>query len=125
MKGLDNEIKRGRPDIIHLTLLSICTSPAFYENKIKVFVHTVNDEIISINNNTHLPKSYHRFMGLIEQLFSEKRIESEGNILLEIMNIGFSELIKKLNPKKALSFIDDALLIIKSEIKWRKSMLNG
>ena len=32
---------------------------------------------------------------------------------------------KKLNPKKALSFIDDALLIIKSEIKWRKSMLNG
>jgi len=38
-------------------------------------------------------------MGLIEQLFSEKRIESEGNILLEIMNIGFSELIKKLNPK--------------------------
>ena len=42
MKGLDNEIKRGRPDIIHLTLLSLCTSPAFHENKIKVFVHTVN-----------------------------------------------------------------------------------
>ena len=35
MKGLENEIKRGRPDIIHLTLLSLCTSPAFYENKIK------------------------------------------------------------------------------------------
>ena len=40
MKGLENEIKRGRPDIIHLTLLSLCTSPAFYKNKIKVFVHT-------------------------------------------------------------------------------------
>ena len=38
MKGLENEIKRGRPDIIHLTLLSICTSPAFYQNKIQVFV---------------------------------------------------------------------------------------
>ena len=61
MKGLENEIKRGRPDIVHLTLLSICTSPAFYENKIKVFVHTINDEIISINNNIRLPKSYHRF----------------------------------------------------------------
>ena len=33
MKGLDNEIKRGRPDIIHLTLLSLCTTPAFYEKK--------------------------------------------------------------------------------------------
>ena len=32
---------------------------------------------------------------------------------------------KKLNPKKALSLIDDALLIIKSETKWRKNMLNG
>ena len=46
MKGLENEIKRGRPDIIHLTLLSICTTPAFYDNKIKVFVHTINNEII-------------------------------------------------------------------------------
>jgi len=35
MKGLENEIKRGRPDIVHLTLLSICTSPAFYENKVR------------------------------------------------------------------------------------------
>ena len=51
MKGLDNEIKRGRPDIIHLTLLSLCTTPVFYENKIKVFVHTVNNEVIFINNN--------------------------------------------------------------------------
>ena len=32
---------------------------------------------------------------------------------------------KKLNPKKALSLIDDALLVIKSETKWRKGMLNG
>ena len=63
MKGLDNEIKRGRPDIIHLTLLSLCTTPVFYKNKIKVFVHTINDEVISINNNTRLPKSYHRFQG--------------------------------------------------------------
>ena len=52
MKGLKNEIKRGRPDIVHLTLLSLCTSPAFYENKIKVFVHTINDQVISLNNLT-------------------------------------------------------------------------
>ena len=70
MKGIENEIKRGRPDIIHLTLLSLCTSPAFYENKIKVFVHTVNDKIININNKTRLPKSYHRFQGLIEKVLS-------------------------------------------------------
>ena len=32
---------------------------------------------------------------------------------------------KKLNPKAALSLIDDALLAIKSETTWRKIMLNG
>ncbi len=61
MKGLDNEIKRGRPDIVHVTLLSLCTTRAFFENKINVFVHTINNEIITIHNNTRLPKSYHRF----------------------------------------------------------------
>ena len=103
MKGLENEIKRGRPDIIHLTLLSICTSPAFYENKIKLFVHTVNNEIISINNNTRLPKSYHRFQGLMEKLFLTKKIESETEILMEMENSSLSKLISKIKPDEVIA----------------------
>ena len=102
MKGLDNEIKRGRPDIIHLTLLSLCTSPAFYENKIKVFVHTINDQIISINNKTHLPKSYHRFQGLMEKLFLTKKIESEDEILMEIEKSSLAKFISKIKPTKII-----------------------
>ena len=103
MKGLKNEIKRGRPDIVHLTLLSICTSPAFYENKIKLFVHTVNNEIISINNNTRLPKSYHRFQGLMEKLFITKKIESETEILMEMENSSLSKLISKIKPDEVIA----------------------
>ena len=102
MKGLENEIKRGRPDIVHLTLLSICTSPAFYENKIRVFVHTVNNKIISINNNTRLPKSYHRFQGLIEKLFLTKKIESETEILMEMENSSLPKLISKIKPDEVI-----------------------
>ena len=102
MKGLDNEIKRGRPDIIHLTLLSLCTTPVFYKNKIKVFVHTVNDEVISINNNTRLPKSYHRFQGLMEKLFLTKKIESEDEILMEIKNSSLSQLVSKIKPTQII-----------------------
>ena len=102
MKGLENEIKRGRPDIVHLTLLSICTSPAFYENKIQVFVHTINDEIISINNNTRLPKSYHRFQGLMEKLFLTKKIESESEILMQMENSSLSKLISKIRPDEII-----------------------
>lgn len=102
MKGLDNEIKRGRPDIIHLTLLSLCTTPVFYENKIKVFVHTVNNEVISINNNTRLPKSYHRFQGLMEKLFLTKKIESEDEILMEMKKSSLSQLISKIKPTRII-----------------------
>jgi rRNA small subunit pseudouridine methyltransferase Nep1 len=98
MKGLDNEIKRGRPDIVHLTLLSLCTTPAFYKNKIKVFVHTINDEIISINNKTHLPKSYHRFQGLMEKLLLTKKIEAEDEILMELKQSSLSQLLSKIKP---------------------------
>ena len=104
MKGIENEIKRGRPDIIHLTLLSICTSPAFYENKIKVFVHTINDEIISINNSTHLPKSYHRFQGLMEKLFLTKKIEFEGEILMELEKYSLSQFMTKIRPTQIIGF---------------------
>ena len=100
MKGLENEIKRGRPDIIHLTLLSLCTTPAFFENKFKVFIHTINDEIITVSNNTRLPKSYHRFQGLMEKLFATKQIEAEGEILMRIENSSISELISKINPSQ-------------------------
>jgi len=95
MKGLKNEIKRGRPDIVHLTLLSICTTPAFYEKKISVQVHTINNKVINISNNTRLPKSYHRFQGLMEQLFVEKIIRSseDGQILMSIEDSDLSHLI--------------------------------
>ena len=102
MKGLDNEIKRGRPDIIHLTLLSLCTTPAFYEKKIRVFVHTVNNEMISINNQTRLPKSYHRFQGLIEKLFLIQKIETDNEILMELHKSSLSELISKIKPTKII-----------------------
>jgi len=98
MKGLENEIKRGRPDLVHLTLLSICTTPAFYDNKIKVFVHTINDEIISINNKTRLPKSYHRFQGLMEKLFVTKKIEAEDETLMELKQSSLSQLFSKIKP---------------------------
>ena len=95
MKGLDNEIKRGRPDILHLTLLSICTTPAFYKKQVNVQVHTINNKVINISNNIRLPKSYHRFQGLMEQLFVEKIIRSseDGQILMSIEDSDLSHLI--------------------------------
>ncbi len=63
MKGIKNEIKRGRPDLVHFSLLEACSIPLYYEKKISVYVHTIEDKVIFIGDELHLPKSYHRFAG--------------------------------------------------------------
>ena len=40
--------------------------------KIQIFIHTINDRVIYVGNNVRIPKSYHRFQGVIEKLFQEK-----------------------------------------------------
>lgn len=104
MKAIENEHKRGRPDIIHLCLLEACTIPLYFENKIKVFVHTIDDKVILIGENVRIPKSYHRFEGLIEKLYKEKTIENNGKNLLELKQMSFSELLDYIKPKKTVGF---------------------
>ncbi len=71
MKGIKNEIKRGRPDLVHFSLLEATSIPLYYEKKISIYVHTIDDKLIFIGDDVRLPMSYHRFVGLIEKLFSE------------------------------------------------------
>ncbi len=56
MKGIKNEIKRGRPDLIHFSLLEACSIPLYFENKLDIFVHTNDDKVISIVQNFILQK---------------------------------------------------------------------
>jgi rRNA small subunit pseudouridine methyltransferase Nep1 len=104
MKGINNEIKRGRPDLVHFSILEATTIPLYLQNKIKIYVHTIDDKVIYIGENVHIPKSYHRFEGLIEKLFLEKIIQTDTSILLEIKEKSFSELINEIKPSKIIGF---------------------
>jgi len=102
MKGMHNEIKRGRPDLIHFSILEATTIPLYFQNKIKIYIHTIDNKVLYIGKNVHIPKSYHRFEGLIEKLFQEKIIKSDTEILLEIKEKSFSELIDEIKPSKII-----------------------
>jgi rRNA small subunit pseudouridine methyltransferase Nep1 len=104
MKGIKNEIKRGRPDLIHLCLLECCTIPLYFEKKLRVYVHTIEDKVIFIGDNVRLPKSFHRFVGLIEKLYFEKKIEQHGKKLLEIKDMTFEKLVDHISAKKVMGF---------------------
>ncbi|MEW6044723.1 MAG: ribosome biogenesis protein [Thermoproteota archaeon] len=102
MKGIENEIKRGRPDIVHFCLLEACSIPLYEEDEIAVYVHTIHDKVIFVGSGVRLPKSYHRFAGIIEQLFVEKIIKSADKKLFELKEMTFSELIDRIKPKQVI-----------------------
>jgi rRNA small subunit pseudouridine methyltransferase Nep1 len=96
--------RRGRPDLIHISLLEALSTPLFFEGLLKVYVHTINDKVIFIGENLRLPKSYFRFEGLMMTLFKNKIIKgvcSERNyediMLLQLREgITFEALIKEI-----------------------------
>ena len=109
MKGINNEIKRGRPDLVHFCLLEACTVPLYFEDEVSVYVHTLDDKVIIIEPGVHLPKSYHRFAGLMEKLFAEKIIKADGQKLLEIKNMTFSELVDKIKPDNVIGLSSEGI----------------
>jgi len=104
MKGITNEIKRGRPDLVHFSILEATTIPLYLKNKMNLFVHTIDDKVIYFSPNVHVPKSYHRFEGLIEKLYQEKEITTNNDVLLEIKEKTFPELLDEINPSKVIGF---------------------
>ncbi|MGI0026719.1 MAG: ribosome biogenesis protein [Nitrosopumilaceae archaeon] len=102
MKGIKNEIKRGRPDLVHFCLLEACSIPLYFKNELRIYVHTIDDKVIFLGDNVRLPKSYHRFVGLIEKLYSVGIIEEDGKKLLEMKKMDFGKLIDKISPKEII-----------------------
>jgi rRNA small subunit pseudouridine methyltransferase Nep1 len=95
----DNE-KRGRPDIIHRSLLTALDSVLARENQLEVFIHTYSGEIIEVQSDTRLPRRTSRFTGLMEQLLVKKRVPVSGNPLLQIRPEPLKAYLKHLNPSK-------------------------
>ncbi|QLH03577.1 ribosome biogenesis protein [Nitrosopumilus cobalaminigenes] len=111
MKGIDNEMKRGRPDLVHFSILEATTIPLYLKNKMKLYVHTVDGRVISFGKNVHIPKSYHRFEGVIEKLYQEEKVTTKDNdVLLEIKDKTFQELIEEINPSKVIGFSTNGTL---------------
>lgn len=102
MKGIKNEIKRGRPDLVHFCMLEACTIPLYQEDEVSIYVHTINDQVIKVGEQVRFPKSYHRFQGIMEQLFANRIIKSDTQKLFELKEMSFSELIDEIEPDQVI-----------------------
>lgn len=99
--------RRGRPDIIYLLLQVVMESILNKSGKLRVYIHTRNDLCITVNPEVRLPKSYNRFVGLVESLFRNKEISSDGKVLLELEELHIGDLVSKVSEGRVIIFSPD------------------
>lgn len=104
MKRLSEQHKRGRPDIVHMVLLTMLGSPLDREGLLDVYVHTWQDYVIKVNPAVRLPRNYDRFVGLIEQLYEQKYVPHEGERLMELRIQSLHVLLEELQPARTIAF---------------------
>ncbi|MCE4617240.1 MAG: 16S rRNA methyltransferase [Desulfurococcales archaeon] len=97
---LPNAWKRGRPDIVHRTLLAVLGSPLNLDGGIEaIYMHTVEDRVFQIDVKTRLPKNYNQFVGLMEQLLVSKRVPPTGEKkLIWELDTSLKELVESHRP---------------------------
>jgi len=104
MRKLEQNMRRGRPDIVHFALLETLGAPLNKEGLLQVYVHTLNDNVITVNSSARLPRNYNRFVGLMEQLFEFGRVPPEGTALLSLKQQTLMQLFQEIKPSYTVAF---------------------
>jgi len=98
MLRLKDGLKRGRPDLVHVTLLSITGTPLYSDGSVKVYVHTYANDVLELQERTRVPKSYFRFRGLVEQALTDR--PKSG--LLKVRESSFERLVKEIGSDSVI-----------------------
>ncbi len=112
MKHLPDAEKRGRPDILHISLLVALSSLLNKRGYVELFIHTYRGDIIRVDSSVRLPRNYNRFIGLMEQLLLEGKVPPKSEKpLLEIIGKGFNTLVLEKKPSRIILFDEKGLRI--------------
>ena len=92
MLRLDDGFRRGRPDLVHLTLLSVTSTPLNQEGNLRVYIHTLDDVVLEFAPASRPPKSYQRFRNLMEKMLAERPAQG----VITVSEISLPRLLKKI-----------------------------
>ena len=96
MTKLDHADRRGRPDIVFHSLVTLLETPLCKEGLLGVYMHLQDGRVIEVSPEVRLPRNYDRFVGLIEQLLTTGRVPVEGQPLVLVSELNLSGLLSKL-----------------------------
>ncbi|MHB8361444.1 MAG: 16S rRNA methyltransferase [Thermoplasmataceae archaeon] len=118
--------RMGRPDIFHMLMNTALESILNKTGNMSLSIHTVENKFIRIDSGVRIPKSYNRFVGLMEKLLKKGILEApDGKILMRIEDIPLKKLLSDgkrnvvLSPTgnpvkldKILNSVEDVRIII-------------
>ena len=96
--------KRGRPDIVHLALLDITSTPLYLDSLVSIAIRTVENETIFLKQGVRLPRTLHRFSGLIAKILAGEMREEDSKLFDHVKSQSFKELISIISPSIVISF---------------------
>jgi len=112
MKDLPEGNRRGRPDIVHIFLLNSLESILNKKEKLKIIIHTRNNEAIFVDSKTRIMRSYNRFIGLFEQLFEKRKIVAEEKTLIELKeNFSLEKIIENEDHDFLITFSENGKIV--------------
>lgn len=87
--------KRGRPDIVHFTMLLLLDSVLNMEGYLELYLHTIDGRVFAIRSDERLPKHFDAFKQIMAQLLEHERIPLEGEPLMWKAYDSLSEFVKE------------------------------
>jgi rRNA small subunit pseudouridine methyltransferase Nep1 len=84
MQHLSDGLARGRPDIAHISILSVTDTPAYANGTVKLLIHTIGNRLIEPANRWRPPRNYRNFLGLMEALMEAGRVPLSGEPILKL-----------------------------------------
>lgn len=100
MLKLDENERRARPDLVHLTLLSITSTPLYQSGGVRVYIQTRDDLVLTLKEGTRPPKSYARFRDLVQKILTER--PEEG--LITVSECSLPGLIEEIGGDLVVGF---------------------
>ena len=107
--AIPSEIRgqKGRPDIVHLSILEYLFSIKTLLAKnfkvaplVKLYIHTRHNHVLEVPPDWRAPVSYIRFRGLMEKLLVNGQLSTETSIPLQLRNESLETLIAACNPTR-------------------------
>ncbi len=115
MRKLQDWERRGRPDIVHMVLLTALDTPLNREGLLRIYIHTRKDKLITVSPSVNLPRASYRFEGLMEQLFLTGKVPQEKPFL-RVEDASLETILQRISPEKVITFSDRGNRRLWSEI---------